>query len=61
MITIYLKVKFRAWKIDLFKFEKTVQLDLSAHIGNIELVTWKLAPFELVLIDERGVYLKVSA
>lgn len=53
MITVYIKVKFRFLRFDIGTFEKSVPLELPIPI--------QFPPFEKVLVDERGVYLKVSA
>lgn len=56
---IELRIKFRVdlrfTKIDLYKFEKTIDLLIGPEPVLI------LPKFEKVLVDERGVYLKVSA
>lgn len=51
MITIYIKVKFRAFGITFSTFDKVVEWSVGVPVPS----------FEKVLVDERGVYLKVSA
>lgn len=51
MITIYIKVKFRAFGITFSTFEKTIEWNVGVPVP----------PFKAFTLDERGVYLKVSA
>ena len=51
MITVYIKVKFRAFGVTFSTFEKTIEINVGVPLPS----------YEGVLVNERGVYLKVSA
>jgi hypothetical protein len=54
MIKLTLRVKFRAFFVDLFKIERVFDVELIPYAV-------PLPHFSQVLMDERGVYLKIEA
>jgi hypothetical protein len=61
MLNLHLRIKFRAFFVDLFTFEKTVQLPSErVPLELLTLVVSGLQPLRgKVLINERGVLLEI--
>jgi hypothetical protein len=52
MIKLTLRIKFRAFFVDLLKIERIIPVNLNVPF---------VPPISTVLCDERGVYLKIEA